>query len=60
MKIVTEEKEYIHIRKLRDKILLEIGDTNIGNTNNCNRAYYVTLTKQEVKKVIEMLQESIE
>ena len=56
MKIVTNEKEYIHIRNLRNnKILLEIGDVN-----NYNRAYYVALTRQEAEKGIEMLSESME
>ena len=56
MKIVTNEKEYVHIRNLRNsKILLEIGDVN-----NHNRAYYVALTRQEAEKVIEMLSESME
>lgn len=52
MKINTESNEYIHIRTLKNKILLDIGDNREG--------YYVTLTKPEAVKVIEMLQESMD
>jgi uncharacterized protein YeeX (DUF496 family) len=56
MKINTEINEYVHIHRLRNKILLEIGENYIHD-----RAYYVvTMTKQEAKKVIEMLQEELE
>ena len=53
MRIVTKENEYAKIVKLPNgKFALVIGDNHDG--------YSIVLTKQEIEKVIKILQESIE
>lgn len=52
MKIITEGNEYIKTVKLPNgKFVMEVGDKLDG--------YNIVLTKQEIEKVIEMLQEEI-
>ena len=53
MKIITEGNEYIKTVKLPNGKIALVFEDNIDG-------YTIVLTKQEIEKVIEMLQEEVE